>query len=71
MKAINTSPLTIGQYPNEKRLTRRFLGNHNPEYPVEHKELKAYLKGNTHYQYKKDETGNPLTFKVKQEYFYL
>lgn len=80
-KATSTSPLHIitdeGQV---KRLTRRFLGNHNPVLSIEKKELKAYLKGHEFYTYKNEgdtviginPNGSLIKgYKVRQEYFYI
>ena len=76
MKNENTQPLV----KDGKRLSRRFLGNINPENVFEKKELKAYLKGHTHFQYRN--TGEVFvginnygervySNKVRQEYFYV
>lgn len=78
-KATRKSNLIIGEYPNQKKLTRRFLGNINPKTTIEKKELDAYLKGKEFYTYKN--TGDVVIgmfgigmFKyghlVRQEYFY-
>jgi len=69
----NNSPLIIGKYPNQQKLSRRFLGNLFPDKGVciERKELQAYLKGQTHFTYKRDEYGNQMFYKVRQEYFYV
>lgn len=66
----NTAPLVIGDPPNQKKLTRRFLGNLFPKTGFEKNELKAYIKGHSKFHYYKDEFGNPFTFRVRQEYFY-
>lgn len=79
-KATSTSPLIKEIDGQLKRLTRRFLGNHNPILTIEKKELKAYLKGQEYYTFKKEgdtviginPNGTVITgYKVKQEYFYI
>lgn len=70
MKVSNTSPLVIGEAPNQQQLTRRFLGNLFPENTYEKNELKAYIKGHSRFSYKKDEAGNPIFYEVRQQYFY-
>lgn len=67
----NTAPLTIGEYPNQQALSRRFLGNLFPDNTFEKNELKAYLKGQSVFHYRKDEMGNPIPYRVRQEYFYV
>lgn len=66
MKVENTSPLV----KDGKRLTRRFLGNLFPKTVFEKNELKAYLKGKTHFTYKNN-SDNYHLHKVRQEYFYI
>lgn len=65
-KATSTSPII----KNGKKLTRRFLGNLFPKTCIEGKELKAYLKGQNKYSYKKNDFGDPMYYPVRQEYFY-
>lgn len=72
----NTAPLIIGEGLDKKRLSRRFLGGNDPLTvnmpPCQFKnELKAYIKGQTHYRYKNNEMGLPAYYKVRQEYFYI
>jgi len=78
-KATRHSAIIIGKYPNQQKLTRRFLGNINPKTTIEKKELEAYLKGKEYYTYKN--TGEVIigmgvlgSFQyghlVRQEYFY-
>lgn len=66
----NTAPIIRGKYPNQERLSRKFLGNINPKNCFEKNELRAYLKGKTLFSYKTDEQGNPIYYRVRQEYFY-
>ena len=66
----NTAPLEINNGLANKKLTRRFLGNLFPQTCFEKKELQAYVKGHSRYSYKTDEVGNPVYYKVRQEYFY-
>lgn len=71
MKQIkNTAPLIVGTPPNEQHLSRKFLGNLFPKTTAEKNELKSYLAGHEYYHYGKDESGNPLRYKVRQEYYY-
>ena len=63
-KIQNNAPLVIGEYPNQMSLSRKFLGDLFPKNCYEKKELQAYLKGQTHFSYKKD------LYPVRQEYFY-
>lgn len=70
MKIKPTAPLTIGEGINKVRLTRRFLGNLFPDNCYERKELAAYIKGHEFFNYKRDDAGYPMRFKVRQEYFY-
>lgn len=70
-KATSTSPLTIGEYPNQKRLTRRFLGELFPKTTIERNELKAYCKGHQRYSYGMYDNGQPVYYPVRQEYFYV
>ena len=69
-KVKNNAPLIIGQYPNQQRLSRKFLGDIDGKSTIERKELKAYLKGQTHFFYGSDALGNPIRHEVRQEYFY-
>lgn len=74
-KIKNNAPLVIGDGLNKKRLTRRFLGSNSP-WPINNscfgnKELKAYLKGQTHFFYGRDQNGFPQRHEVRQEYFYI
>jgi len=70
MKVNNTSPLVIGEAPNQQQLTRRFLGNLFPDNCYEKNELNAYIKGHSRFAYKKDEQGHQIFYPVRQEYFY-
>lgn len=73
-KIKNTAPLVIGEGLNKQRLSRRFIGGENQPATnscFERKELNAYLKGHTHFFYKKDENGFPARYEVRQEYFYV
>lgn len=80
-KVNSNSPLKVGDGINQKSLSRRFLGNLNPNTRDENKErnklrcfeakeLKAYLKGQTHFYYGKDFDRNPIKHEVRQEYYY-
>ena len=55
--------------PKKGKIKRRFLGlvDRNAS-PIEKKELKAYLKGHTYFNYGKDD-GFPVSHKVRQEYY--
>jgi hypothetical protein len=63
----NTLPLKNEQ---NQRLSRKFLGNLFPENCIEKSELKAYIKGQTHFYYGRDQQGYPRRFEVRQQYFY-
>jgi len=66
----NTSALVIGTPPSQQHLSRRFLGNLFPKTTIEKNELKAYIDGKEYYHYGKDDMGNPIRHKVRQEYYY-
>lgn len=70
MTVKNTAPLQVGTPPNMVKLSRRFLGNLFPKNCMEKKELQAYIKDQTSFSYKRDEVGNQMFYKVRQEYFY-
>lgn len=60
-----------------KRLKREFLGNLFPTNTAEKNELKAYIKGHTHYHFKNEGVmvggtpTNPIRMKiVRQKYYY-
>lgn len=67
----NIAPLTIGEEGNKQVLKRRFLGNIFPKNTYENKELKAYVKGSPVFNYGKHENGQPVTYTVRQEYYYV
>lgn len=70
-KVKNTAPLTIGEAPNQMRLTRRFLGEINPKNGYDKAEKKAYLKGQSRFNYKSRNLLNgAAAYEVRQEYFY-
>jgi len=63
----NTLPL---KNQENQRLSRKFLGNINPENCAEKNELKAYLAGKKYFFYKRDREGYPRRYEVRQEYYY-
>lgn len=63
----NTQPLIS---KDGKGLKRKFLGNLFPKSTIENKELKAYIRGQSSFNYKKDQYGNPNVYEVRQEYYY-
>lgn len=65
-KIENTAPLLQGG----KKLKRRFLGNLFPKTTFEKNELQAYIKGKELFYYKRDVIGNPVSYPVRQEYYY-
>lgn len=64
MNATNTSPLTINVKGEILKLTRQFLGNTQAKTTQGQNELKAYLKGHTHFYYLGERKA------VRQKYFY-
>jgi non-homologous end joining protein Ku len=67
-KANNTLPLIEKKTGNP--LTRKFLGELFPKNVFESNELKAYVAGKNSFNYGKDESGNPVSYPVRQEYSY-
>jgi hypothetical protein len=52
-----------------RRFTRRFEGEFPPKSTFDKKMLKAYLKGQRRFSYKRDEQDNPVYYLVKQRMF--
>jgi hypothetical protein len=63
--------LPLIQPKTGKRLTRRFTGVFPPESTMDKNALKAYIKGEPRFSYKKDSRGYKQYFVTPQEYKYV